>query len=183
MNSNKKFLLAILVAVPWLILAGMVVKAYLPVLWGKNYLLPVTVRDPRDFFRGNYVALRYDFSQLELQKIVHDLAKEKLYQYGDALYLSLKESGGVLKITGLYAQKKPDSPTILQVTPETPFRSSETVISLVAGLESFFAPPADALGWEEALRQGRVFARVAIDKNGNARLRALELRNTLTTEE
>lgn len=175
MNSNKKFLLLGLVAVPWLILSGMVAKAYLPIFTGKSYLLPVTVRDPRDFFRGNYVALRYDFSQLELQKMVHDLSTDRLYQYGDVLYLAFTESDGVLKSTGLFLQKRPGDRIVLRVTPEAPFRSQEAVVSLVAGLESYFAPAADALEWEDALRQGRVVARVAIDRNGHARLTGLEL--------
>jgi hypothetical protein len=64
------------------------------------------------------------------------------------------------------------------VQPESRLTGSDQYANLVSGLESFFAPKTDALAWEDALRQGRVFARVSIDRAGNARLTGLELRQS-----
>ncbi|GAB4423357.1 MAG: hypothetical protein OHK0011_03180 [Turneriella sp.] len=173
--KNKKLLILALAGIPWIILTGMVVNAYLPILTGRSYLLPVKARDPRDFFRGNYVALEYDFSSVRFDAIRHDLVAGKDYRFGDILYLAFREQGGALALTGLYAESKPDSAIVLKVQPEHSFRLEDKDASLATGLESFFAPKADALAWEDALREGRVFARVSIDHSGNARLRELVL--------
>ncbi len=174
--KNKRTLVLVLAGIPWLILAGMVVKAYLPIFTGRSYLLPVQARDPRDFFRGNYVSLRFEFTSLELGKVAHDLKPGQNYTYGNTMYLAMRESGGVLNVTGLYGEKQPDLPIVLKVTPDSPLSASDKFASLTAGLDSFFAPKTDALAWEDALRKGRVFARVSIDHSGNARLTGLELR-------
>lgn len=173
--KNKKLLILALAGIPWIILTGMVVTAYLPIFTGRSYLLPVKVRDPRDFFRGNYVSLQYDFSSVRLDAIRHNLMPGKEYRFGDLLYLTLRDMGGVLTLTGLYAGHKPDSAIVLKVQPERSFRLEDKGARLTTGLESFFAPKADALAWEDALREGRVFARVSIDHSGNARLQKLQL--------
>ena len=58
----------------------------------------------------------------------------------------------------------------LKVHPRWQFTGKNDYYDLVAGLESFFAPKTEAEAWEKALREGRVFAEVAIGKSGNARL-------------
>jgi uncharacterized membrane-anchored protein len=174
--KNKRAQILFLVAIPWLILTSMVLNAYLPIFTGRSYLLPVTARDPRDVFRGNYVALRYEFSNIELRKIAHDLKPGQSYNFGDSLYLALSESGGVLSATGLYTERRADAAVLLKVQPESRLTGSDQYANLVSGLESFFAPKTDALAWEDALRQGRVFARVSIDHSGNARLTGLEFK-------
>ncbi|MCX7631750.1 MAG: GDYXXLXY domain-containing protein [Turneriella sp.] len=164
--------LPLMLGLPWLILIGMVSSAYLPILTGKEYLLPVRLKDPRDFFRGNYVALQYSFSELALDSIRHDLQEGK-YRHGDVLYLEFLEKDGVLHPTGLFRTKRPTG-IWLKVRPENEFHWPEAKsIRLRAGLDSFFAPPSDARAWEDAIQEGRVYARVAIDRDGNARLLGL----------
>lgn len=174
--KNKILLILLLAGIPWLILTSMVLKAYLPIFTGRSYLLPVTARDPRDFFRGNYVALQYQFSTVQFNALKHDLVPGKSYHFGDEMYVTLNATGGALNATGLYAAKKPDAPIVLRVQPADSFRLEDKAASLLTGLESYFAPKVDARAWEDALRQGRVFARVSIDRSGNARLTGLELR-------
>ena len=79
----------LLVSVPWLIIVGMIAGAYLPIFRGEKYLLPVKPRDPRDFFRGNYVDLQYDFSNLRGENVRIDLDPAVTYRFGDTLYLDL----------------------------------------------------------------------------------------------
>jgi len=174
--KNKKLLILLLAGIPWLILTSMILKAYLPIFTGRSYLLPVEARDPRDFFRGNYVSLQYAFSNVKFSAVQHDLVPGQDYRFGDEMYLALREQDGALAATGLYAAKKPDATIILRVQPANSFRLEDKAASLFTGLESYFAPKVDALAWEDALRQGRVFARVSIDHSGNARLTGLELR-------
>lgn len=165
----------VLVAVPWLILAGMVIMAYLPIFRGEKYLLPVKPRDPRDFFRGNYVDLQYEFSNLNSQTIKVDLNPGATYRFGDRLYLDLKKIDGILKPVALVSSPEKAQHVRLKVQPRFSFSGKDIYFDIASGLESFFAPKAAAEDWEKGLRAGRVLAEVAIDSRGNARLVKLQL--------
>lgn len=168
--KNERTNKIILVAVPWLIIAGMIAGAYLPIFRGEKYLLPVKPRDPRDFFRGNYVDLQYDFSNLAGDKIKTDLHPTQIYRFGDTLYLDLEKKDHTLTAVALVASPEKVKNVRLKVHPRWSFTAKDGHFDIVAGLESFFAPKQDAEEWEKALRDGKVFAEVAIDKGGNARL-------------
>lgn len=168
--KNERFIRLILIAVPWLIIGGMIFGAYLPVLRGEKYLLPVKPRDPREFFRGNYVDLQYDFSRLEREKIRIELDTAQTYRFGDSLYLDLEKDGSTLRPVALVHRPELATHIRLKVQPRWSITAKDSYFDLLAGLESFFAPKKDALDWENALREGKVFAEVAIDRNGNARL-------------
>lgn len=160
----------ILLVTPWLILTGMVLGAYLPIYRGDKYLLPVKPRDPRDFFRGNYVDLQYEFSTLTASAIKMRLHPEREYRFGDRLYLEFENREGKLRALSL-SDKEPATKTIrLKVQPRYTLSAANKTLELASGLESFFAPKEAAEDWENALRQGLVFAEVAIDSGGNARL-------------
>ncbi len=162
-----------LAVVPWLILAGMVIGAYLPVFRGQKYLLPVIPRDPRDFFRGNYVDLQYEFSNLSRENIHMGVDPEKIYRFGDQLFLDLKKENDSLKAVGLYDSAEKAKNIRLKVQPRWNLEKGNIVFDLVTGLESYFAPKEAAEEWEKALRERLVFAEVAIDAGGNARLTRL----------
>jgi uncharacterized membrane-anchored protein len=172
MKNNTLSRLA-LAGIPWLILAGMIIGAYLPIFRGQKYLLPVKPRDPRDFFRGNYVDLGYEFSNLSRSQIDMQIDNEKTYRFGDRLYLGLKLEDGYLKPKGLYDSAEKVKDIKLKVQPRWNLDKTNQVFDLVSGLESFFAPKQAAEDWEKALRNGHVFAEVAIDSGGNARLTQL----------
>jgi uncharacterized membrane-anchored protein len=162
--------LAILIAIPWLIITGMIVGAYMPIFRGHKYLLPVKPRDPRDFFRGNYVDLAYDFSLLDAKNIKVKLTPEKEYRFGDSLYLEFENKNGTLKPISLGETAGETKNIRLKVQPRWSFKDSNTHFDLFTGLESFFAPQEAAEEWENSLQDGLVFAEVAIDAEGNARL-------------
>lgn len=161
---------ALMVLIPWLILGGMVFSAYLPIFRGEKYLLQVKPRDPRDFFRGNYVDLEYDFSRGEAKTLPIKLEANKIYHFGDVLYLNLAKVDGILKPVSLVASADKAQGIRLKVQPRWSMTTNDAYFTLVSGLESFFAPKREAENWEKALREGRVLAEVFIDKAGNARL-------------
>lgn len=171
--KNEKFSRLILVAAPWLILVVMVIGAYLPIFRGQKYLLPVTPHDPRDFFRGNYVDLQYPFSNIPRKDISIGLDSRRVYYFGDRLFLDLQKDGDSLKPVGIYDRAEQVKHIRLKVQPRWQFDATHTHLDLVAGLESFFAPKDAAEAWENALRDRLVFAEVAIDAAGNARLTRL----------
>lgn len=169
MKTERKHLF-LLAGVPWLIIVGMIVGAYLPIFRGEKYLLPVKPRDPRDFFRGNYVDLQYDFSNLRAGSTKIDLDTAATYRFGDTLYLDLEKKENVLTAVALVNQADKVKNIRLKVHPRWEFTGKSEYFDVVAGLESFFAPKKEAEDWEKPLREGRVFAEVAIDRSGNARL-------------
>lgn len=168
--KNNLLTRILLVAIPWALLSGMLLSAYLPIFRGKEYLLQVAPRDPRNFFRGNYVDLRYAFTSLDRKGMQTDLDPVRTYHFGDLLFLDLEEKDGVLKPVGLYEAREKAVHIPLKVQPRWPITKDVRMFELVAGVESFFAPTGDAQSWEKALRNGKVYAKVAIDTNGNARL-------------
>ena len=62
-----KFVLLILLQA--LILAGMIGYRYYWVETGEKIFLRVSPVDPRDLFRGDYVSLSYDISNLDLDQL------------------------------------------------------------------------------------------------------------------
>ncbi len=130
-----------LIAFQCLILAGMFVKAYYPLWVGKEVVLRVVPRDPRDFFRGNYVALQYSFSLLVLDSLPNDLEAGKTYNFGDALYLELRSKGKFYEPAALY-QKRPENKLCLRVTPSYAYTHNGNdgyhYINLQGGIESYF---------------------------------------------
>jgi uncharacterized membrane-anchored protein len=160
----------ILIITPWLILTGMIVGAYLPIYRGDKYLLPVKPRDPRDFFRGNYVDLQYEFSTLPATGIKVKLHPEREYRFGERLFLEFENRGGKLRATAISDTDSDTKAIRLKVQPRYTLTAASTNFELATGLESFFAPKEAAEDWENALHNGLVFAEVAIDAGGNARL-------------
>lgn len=165
-----------LIGIPWAIILGMVITAYLPILTGNKYLLPVKPVDPRDVFRGNYVNLRYDFSVIDSELLEKGLDNGRRYGFGDQLYLDLTNKSGVLTPVGIYDSREKARNIALKVQPTTALLANEGTFYLVGGIESFFAPAKAAVDWENALRENKVFAEVAIDSSGRSRLTRLVLR-------
>lgn len=85
--DRKQFLL--IMVVPGIVILGFVgVKLY-TVYAGEEILLKVAPVDPRDMFRGDYIALTYEISQISLATVPSDSA----FSSGEIIYavLSKKE--------------------------------------------------------------------------------------------
>lgn len=148
---NKNTVFAI-IALQALILCGMFVKAFYPLYSGQEIKLKTIPRDPRDWFRGNYVDLAYNYSQLDIAKLPNDLDTSQVYSFGDELYLSLKEENGLYEPAGLWTEKPESGQIFLRVVVDAPFDSkSYSVVNLKGGIESYFAPVERALEIENAI--------------------------------
>lgn len=173
------------------ILAGMVLLAMRPLLDGKEILLPVEARDPRDIFRGDYVALQYGFSSLKLDSLPNDLDPEKHYDFGDRLFLELKQRGQYYEAVGLWTHP-PEKNMFMEVVVQDHYatgsgtyttvsgrRSAGGIITVRAGIEEFFASPATARQFDSLLSRRadaniRVIAYVRVTDDGRARIRTLK---------
>jgi uncharacterized membrane-anchored protein len=171
------------------ILAGMVLLAMRPLIDGKEIRLPVEARDPRDIFRGDYVELRYGFSSLKLDSIPNNLNPEKQYEFGDRLFLELKQRGPYYEAVGLWT-RPPKKNMFMEVVVQDHYgiggytatsgrRSATGIISVRAGIEEFFASPATARHFDSLLTHRadtdiRVIAYVKVSDDGKARIRTLK---------
>jgi uncharacterized membrane-anchored protein len=153
------------IVVQVLILIGMVVSAALPLLTGTDITVRTRPVDPRDLFRGNYAQLSYDFSRVPLQ----ELASMAPLRTGEVVYVSLQQGRDGLHEFAAAALKKPADGLFLRGRVEYVM---EDQVSVLYGIEAFFAPKETALALEQTLRE-RAVATLAVSGSGRARIRTV----------
>ena len=174
MKKTKYILIAI--GLQLAILAVMGVRTAWPLWTGKPYLLKVDARDPRDIFRGNYVALRYDFNGIYTDSIKYSLVKHKTYHYGDVLYVKLKpRTDGTWATEGIYASKPAEPFLRAVVEQEFTVSTQGFYIYVKCGIEEYFtnkkmAKEIEKTLNEQVLLQKNVLVRVFINSDGQARI-------------
>jgi uncharacterized membrane-anchored protein len=153
----------------WPFLALVVVLALVPigiVAWkelelggSRHVLLRVQPVDPQDLFRGEYVALSYPISRLQ-----HADARP-----GDRVWVPLNRQPGGAWAGSRALVEEPDDGTFI--------RGRMGVGGTIEyGIESFFVEDTTAPRYERAVARGRLYAKVALDDNGDATLRELIVR-------
>lgn len=169
-----------------LIIAGMLVKALYPLMVGQEVMLKIVAQDPRDIFRGNYVALNYDFSSLDLDSIPHNLPDSSEWYFGDQLYVELKEGENYYQTAGLWTEPPVSGNIYLKAIVQYRFspRHSYRFINLGCGIETYFTDPENAKYLEEVIRdipregqpnQPLYRVAVAVSESGDARIKRLIL--------
>jgi len=175
---KKNFLLLELSLFQIIIIAVMLVKAMLPLLTGQEIELQVDFRDPRELFRGNYVALNYRFNRINLDDLPNDIPPDAEYHYGDVLYLALKKNERFYEADGLWQSPPKDGAIFLRGIVSRRVYANQRVISLNYGIESYFTDPEQAKTLETQLRRPAVADSLAmptvtvmVDKSGGARIK------------
>ncbi len=158
------------VALQFCILVGMILLKAAPLWNGQTVLLRIVPVDPRDLFRGDYVTLAYDFSQVpddelpELGKLDYNRRHE---WKGKTVYVSLtpEEDGRHWRRSRISTQR----PT------EGLFLQGKLVgwHRIQCGIESFYVQEGQGREYEDAARTKRLSAEVAIAPDGRAVLRKL----------
>jgi uncharacterized membrane-anchored protein len=168
---ERKVLLAT-AAVQLVILVGMIGLRAVPLVTGQTVLVRVQPVDPRDLFRGDYVILSYPFSQVP-PGIIEGTSEEERGNRkkleGRALYVTLVPDS----IPGHHrADKmtliKPESGLFLK-------GQMERYGSLKFGIESYYVQEGTGRVYEQAIRDRRLSAELAVTSDGQAALRGLRL--------
>ena len=163
MDKKKVF---ILLGIFWLVvISGFIGYKEYTLRTGQEVLLKTTPVDPRDLFRGDYVMLRYDISDLNSQDLVFGRNDFKL---GDRVYvvLDIKEKYAVA--TGVYSQLPSDGLFIKGTLKDV----GGSRFNIEYGIESYFVPEGKGRDIERQLGRN-VDVRVAVDKSGNSVIKAL----------
>ena len=157
---------ALLIAVVGLQLAvvgGMVALEQFSMRNAQTVYLKVVPVDPRDFFRGDYVVLGYDFDRV---------IRRDLPGGSNHLFVSLAPSadGKVWEATQA-SNSRPETGIYLEgkVNRWSTWGFSRPLF----GIEAFYVQEGQGIYWEQAIREKKVVAEALIAPSGKARLKGL----------
>jgi uncharacterized membrane-anchored protein len=172
LKARERKILLVTVIAQMVILLGMIVLRAIPLVTGKTVLVRVQPVDPRDLFRGDYVIQSYPFSRVPQQGIEG---------------LSEKERGNWTKMEGrtVYVPLVPDSvpghwrgDKATVVKPATgPFLKGQMQRygPIQFGIESYYVQEGGGHQYEQAIRNRRLSAELAVTSSGQAALRGLKI--------
>jgi len=156
--------------------------------------LRVVPVDPRSLFMGNYMALSYDISTIDLSSVPHDPAVES-FSYGDKVYVSLTSSKPTARVKSVNASPPSgrEAPPYLvgsityrsrnlrQTEPGPGRQRRESApkpeLSIEYGIERYFIPETkqDAVNRLAATQWGRtgpvITAEIAVTPGGKGMVR------------
>ena len=148
-----------------LALLAMLANAYAPLYFGKDIRVDVSLYDPRDLLRGNYVSLQYDFTRnLPIFHGAYDKEVDENQSIGkDKIYVSLKpDENGTYQSDGYSFERPKDGVFIV---------GSMGYEGVKFGIEAFFMPPQKAIQMEKDIRESGAYAVLAVMDNGKARVK------------
>lgn len=181
--NPKKFLYFTIIF--WLLIfSGFIVNKEYTLRTGTEVLLKTAPVDPNDLFRGEYVTLNYEISNLNIAELQ---AEETYFDYNDRIYLSLelKEGYGVPK--KIYANPPENELYIAGKVKDVVYEwgNSEEIgsgedagikeLRVDYGIESYFVPEGKGMEIEgkQWTEEQAVTVKIAIDKRGNALIKSL----------
>lgn len=180
---NRKYILLLFIALQIAIVVGMVVQSLIPLYTGTPVLMAVRAYDPRDIFRGNYVALSYDFNLLNLDSLRNDIDSTRTYHFGDEVYVGLAKKGKYFTPVSVFNQLPQtyggDTTYVLGIVQHEVYGNS---MGIRCGVESYFAPPATAKAIERRLQNfavndslppDTVAVTIMVAPSGKARIKQL----------
>src|SRR3989338_895340 len=167
-NSKKnKFIIAI--AIQTAILFFIILFKLLILSGGEEVFLKIRPVDPLDPFRGDYITFQYDISRIKGS--LFD-SSEKI-KYGDKIYIPLLKRKNYHIATNRISKNKPDTGIFIKGTVnDIRIRQNGNSIDEVFvsyGIEEYFIP--ENSGRNVSFNGQNTFAKVVLDKNGNAVLK------------
>ena len=148
------------------VLLTMVAFQATPLLRGETILVRVIPVDPRDMFRGDYVVLRYEFSNVPAEGI--EGLPQNLYEsdgwHGYTVYVYLEpESDSDYWRPWKWSIYPPESGKYIRgqlIDPGT----------IEFGIDAFYLQEGTGLDFEQAIRERRVVAELVLTPEGRASL-------------
>jgi len=169
MNTRKIRLLTLFSAGQIVVILTLFVHSVYPLWIGKEITVNLTPVDPRSIFRGQYVVLRYNFSQVNKKLFDGD---SELLKEGRSVYVTInkeKERWVAKKLSS----KRPKDGLFLKGKIRNPNWGSMTLVHY--GIEAFFTTPKRAKKIENARRSGTtrqpLRAKLMIAPNGKVALK------------
>jgi uncharacterized membrane-anchored protein len=171
-KGHERLVLLAAAAFQMVVLVAMIGLRVTPLLAGETILVRVVPVDPRDLFRGDYMVLGYDFSRVPPAGI-EDLAdsdrqREQQWQ-GLPVYVTLvPEPDGKHWRAERFSLSQPTSGKYLRGRIAGRGR-------LDFGIEAYYLQEGQGGKYEEAMRDRRLAAEIALTADGHAALRGLRI--------
>lgn len=165
-RRNERGVLAAAAAFQLLVLIAMIAGATIPWAGSQTVLLRVVPIDPRDLMRGDYVTLGYEISQI-LPGWAKNLPVDVKASEGLPVYVVLapEEDGRHFRGTAVTTER-PAAGRFIQGKLGPWGR-------IIFGIESYYVEEGKGKAYEEAVRDRRLSAEVALTRDGHPRLRRL----------
>lgn len=156
----------LLIGALWLvILGGLVASKEFTLRTGREVVLATVPVDPRDFFRGDYVILRYQISLLDLARLPSD---RSTFAPGETVYVSLTLEGSHHVATRVDSLPPPGALALRGTVREMAGRD----LAVLYGIESYFVPEGEGRMLEAARGHG-LDVRVAVDRFGRGVIKSV----------
>ena len=172
LKIRERKVLLVTAAAQLLILLGMIALRAMPLITGQTVLVRAVPVDPRDLFRGDYVILSYDFSRTP---------REGIEGLSEGERASRKKMEGRTVYVPLVQDSVPGHWRAEKVTVVKPARGlflkgqMERYGSLKFGIESYFVQEGTGRVYEQAIRDRKLSAELAVTSSGQAALRGLRI--------
>jgi uncharacterized membrane-anchored protein len=151
----------------------MIALRAIPLLTGQTVLVRVVPVDPRDLFRGDYVTLSYEFSRIPPQGIqglspANQGGRRSKWE-GRTVYVPLVADSDRV-------HWRAEKPTVVKPA-SGPFLRGQMLRhgSLEFGIESYYVQEGTGRQYEEAIRDRKLSAELAVTSGGQAALRQLRI--------
>lgn len=177
-SKRNKFIVAIGVQVG--IIFFIIFLKLLILTGGEEVLLKIRPVDPRDPFRGDYITFQYDISRIKGNSF-QSLGLQEKIKYGDKIYVPLVKKGNYWIKNGSVSKDKPNAGIFINGTIKD-IKWGENLpeeIFISYGIEEYFIPENSGRGVN--FNGLDTFAKVVLDKSGNAVLKSIYVNGKLWT--
>ena len=164
MSRRRRIALVIVVLVQLAVPLGLAAVAAADLAFGREIRLRARPVDPLDIFRGNYVVLRYDISEVEVGVPV---------RRGETVCVRLTEQNRVWSGNVGFPPGN-TSETAICGRARSEAAGGEQV-SVEYGIETYYANAERAREIEESISRGTLYAVIDLDDDGSARIERLEV--------
>ena len=162
MTRRRRIALLVIVCAQLAVPLAMAGLAEADLAFGKEIRLKAEPVDPLDVFRGNYVVLTYQISNLPVLGEV---------RRGERVCARLEESDGAWRAS--YADPGRPSGTAICGKARGDASAGESV-GIEDGIETYFASTERAREIEDSIAGGELYVVVDLDDDGSARIERLE---------
>ncbi|MBX3578046.1 MAG: GDYXXLXY domain-containing protein [Rhizobiaceae bacterium] len=169
---------AVVVSVAQIAFLGWVIVGRAAILQnGQEILIKTAPVDPRDLFRGDYVRLGYDISNIATD-VITDKGGMATTTAGPIYVMLLRQPDGFWTVRSASFAKPetavPADQAMIRGEVEDGWSLSPgTTIGATYGIERFYVPEGDGLQIEQDMREHTFSILAAVDDNGTAQIKAL----------
>lgn len=137
--------------------------------YGTKILLKTRPVDPWDMFRGDYVVLNLEISQLDLGTVPHG---NEEFKQNDTVYVVLKKGGRYWTARSVSHKRPADGSLAIKGTVGY-YNDYEKTLNVNYGIDSYYVPE----GQGKVIENAKVLAdaEVSVDRRGNSALSRLFL--------